>query len=160
MHIHLWLIVESYKKICKLLVVEKDINDFFLSISLENREITFLWLSQKQGLLLYFKSCYLQSTWADKQHNNKKKMPFSWRPTYCLPIEIQILTIWPWSDLDFGMTLTLFMTLASDKSNQVKTEVQIAKLAFFHDMTLTFTQWPWYDFDFVYDLDLRQVKPS
>ena len=41
-------------------------------------------------------------------------------PTSCLLIESQTLTIWPCNDLDLGMTFTLFMTLTSDKSNQVK----------------------------------------
>ena len=35
-----------------------------------------------------------------------------------------------------GMTLTSFRTLTSDKSNQVKTDVQVAKLAFS-------MRWPW-----------------
>ena len=42
------------------------------------------------------------------------RMSFSWRPTSRLPIESQTLTIWPWNDLDLGMTLT------SNKSNQIK----------------------------------------
>ena len=29
-------------------------------------------------------------------------------------------TIWPWNDVDLGMTLMPFMTLTSDKSNQAK----------------------------------------
>ena len=41
-------------------------------------------------------------------------MPFSRRSTSHFLIESQTLTIWPWNDLDLGMTLT------SDKSNQVK----------------------------------------
>ena len=34
------------------------------------------------------------------------RMPFSQRPTSCLLIESQTLTVWPWSDLDFETTLT------------------------------------------------------
>ena len=60
-------------------------------------------------------------------------MPFSWRPTSCLLIESQTLTIWIWNDLDLGMTLT------SDKSNQVK-PMPRKKISIFHEMTLT--QWP------------------
>ena len=51
---------------------------------------------------------------------NQTRMPFSRRPISCLQIETQILTIWPWNNLDLGMTLTSFVTLTSDKSNQVK----------------------------------------
>ena len=42
------------------------------------------------------------------------QMPFSWRFTSCLSIEIQTLKIWPWNDINLGMTLT------SDKSNHIK----------------------------------------
>ena len=52
-------------------------------------------------------------------------MPFSRRPTYCLPIESQTLTIWPWNHLDL---------------RQVKlnlTDVHVAKLPFF-------MRWSWY----------------
>ena len=42
---------------------------------------------------------------------------------------------WPWPN-DLGMTLTSFMTLTTDKLNQVKTDVQEAKLAFSK-------RWPW-----------------
>ena len=49
------------------------------------------------------------------------RIPFSRRPTSRLLIESQTLTIWPWAwPNDLGMTLTSFMTLTSDKSNQVK----------------------------------------
>ena len=47
-------------------------------------------------------------------HNILIRMPFSRRPTSRLPIESQTLTIWPWNDLDLGMTLISFITLTSD----------------------------------------------
>ena len=49
MHVPQGLIVESYKKIWKILVVKRHKMTFSLGISIENRGITFLWLSQKQG---------------------------------------------------------------------------------------------------------------
>ena len=59
-------------------------------------------------------------------------MPFSRRPTSRLLIESQTLTIWPWNDLDLGVTLTSFMTLTSEKWNWCPG----AKLAFS-------MKWPW-----------------
>ena len=47
----------------------------------------------------------------------KTRIPFSRRPTSPLLIESQTLTIWPWSNLDLGVTMTSFMALTSDKSN-------------------------------------------
>ena len=41
-------------------------------------------------------------------------------PNSHLPIEIQVLTIWPWNDLDIGIILTSFIYLTLYKSNQVK----------------------------------------
>ena len=64
------------------------------------------------------------------------RMPFSQRPTSCLLIESQTLTIWPWNDLDLGVTLTSFVTLTPEKSIQAKTDVRVAKLAFS-------MRWPW-----------------
>ena len=48
------------------------------------------------------------------------RMSFGQRPTSRLLIESQTLAIWSYNDLDLGLTLTLFMTLTSYKSNQVK----------------------------------------
>ena len=42
------------------------------------------------------------------------------RSTSRLPIETQTLKISHWNDLDLGITLTTFMTLTTDKGNQVK----------------------------------------
>ena len=60
------------------------------------------------------------------------RMPFSQRPTSHLLIESQTPTIWPWNDLDLGVTFTSFMTLTSDKLNWCPS----AKLAFS-------MKWPW-----------------
>ena len=72
----------------------------------------------------------------ERDYKLTRRLPLSRRPTSRLLIESQTLTIWPGNDLDLGMTLTSFMTLTSDKSNQVKTDVQVAKLAFS-------MRWPW-----------------
>ena len=63
----------------------------------------------------------------------KTRMPFSRRPTSRLPIESQTLTIWPWNNLDTGVTMTLFMTLTSNKLNWCPG----SQISIFHEMTLT-----------------------
>ena len=70
-------------------------------------------------------------------------MPFSGRPTSRLLTESWTLTIWPWTDLDLAMTMASFMTLTSDKLNQVKL-MSRCQISISHEMTLTLTQWPWY----------------
>ena len=81
------------------------------------------------------------------------KNAFQSKATFRLPIESQTLKIWPWNDLDLGMTLT------SDKLSQVKL-MSRCQISIFHEMTLTLTQQPWYDLDLIYDLQLRYVKLS
>ena len=105
--------------------------------------------------------------WSLKRRKMKTRMPFQSKgPTSRLLIEKSThLQFGPWNNLnlwyalDFGVTLTLFYDLTSDKLKlSLKLMTRFAKLAFFHEITLTLTQWPWYDLDLIDDLDLRQVK--
>ena len=81
---------------------------------MENEKVTILWDFQVKT----------------DRHIHVTRIPFSQKPTSCLLIESQTLKIWPGNDVDLGVTLT------SDKSNQVKTDVQVAKLALS-------MRWPW-----------------
>ena len=72
------------------------------------------------------------------------RMPFSQRPTSCLPIESQntynltLEWLWPWDDHDIIYDLDL-------RTSQTKLNWGPgSKITIFHGMTLNLTQWPWY----------------